>query len=67
MKINGTTTFSITTFSKMKLSIEGIHVTLSITMLWYYAVWHYAECDYAECCYAKRCFAEYHIAECHYA
>ncbi len=34
---NGATTLSITTFSIMTLSIRGLHVTLSITMLCHYA------------------------------
>ncbi len=60
----------------MALSIKGLHVTLSMTILplWYmscfiycYAECHYAECRYAECHYAKCHYAECYYAECRYA
>jgi hypothetical protein len=46
--ILGTTTLSITTFGIMTLSISGLYVTLSTTMLC-----HYAESDYTECHYVS--------------
>jgi hypothetical protein len=54
---NGAMTLSIVTYL-----LHSAYMTLSMTMLCYYA-----ECPYAECHYAECHFAECHYAACHYA
>jgi hypothetical protein len=67
-------TLSITTLSKVTLSIKGFFVTLSITALCHYPecfIYCYADCHFADCQCAKfrhdNCrYAECRCAECHY-
>jgi hypothetical protein len=75
--LKGATTLIRTTFSIITFSVKGLFaafgittfskLTLSITILWYYAECRFTECRYAECHYAECRFTECRYAECHYA
>ncbi len=70
-------TFCTCNYGATTLSIVGLFVKLSITVIMLsvaifydecrYAECHYAQCRYAQCRYAECRYAECHCAECRYA